>query len=254
MDSIEMLKKLGLSEYEARTYDAIASLGASSAREVAEYSRLPRNKTYEMLLRLEAKHMILSLPLTPRKFQILDMNGLQSKVAEKKAEILSLERGLGRFIEESNRPKSRAYKEMFWIIKGKKAITEKMSDENRKCTKEILSINRLSSANPVNLRNMRYAIARGAEVRMLVPGHDATKENVKRWKSIGVEIRDYDEKKFGVLGTRIGVFDKVKVRITFGEPDVLKEDDYITMWAESTYLARMMREYFMSLWEKCKVV
>ena len=61
-----------------------------------------------------------------------------------------------------------------------------MSAQNKLCKKEILSINRLSISNPVNLRNMKNSISNGLKAKMLVPN---TKENthVKKWIDIGGE-------------------------------------------------------------------
>ncbi len=251
MHNINLLKKLGFTEYEARTYVALSELGPSTAKEISEYSKLPKNKTYEMLNKLENKEKIVSLPVTPRKYKILDINQLKENVTDQKKQINLIEKKLNKFIEESSKPKLKEFKEIFWIIRGKKAIIEKMTNQNKKAKKEILSINRLSTANPVNLRNMKIAINNGAKVKFLAPDLKNNKQALK-WQSIGCELRDYDEIKYGPIGTRIGVFDKKIVRITFGEPDVNREEDYITLWAESPHLANILRNYFMNIWNKSK--
>ena len=246
MDNIQLLKNLGFSEYEARTYVALSELGPSTAKEISEYSKLPKNKTYEMLNRLEKKKKILSLPITPRKYKILD-------IEQQKKSINVLEKTLNKFIEESSKPKLREFKEIFWVIRSKKAIIEKMTAQNKICTKEIISINRLSISNTSNLKNMKLAINKGTKVKMLVPNTRKNK-HVPKWKKMGVEIRDYDESKYGPIGTRLSVFDKNIVRITFGEPDVSRDEDYITFWAESPHLANILRNYFMNIWKKSKKI
>ena len=60
MEKIELLKSLGFTEYEARTYLALSDLGPSSAKEISNYSKLPKNKTYEMLNKMEKKSIIAS--------------------------------------------------------------------------------------------------------------------------------------------------------------------------------------------------
>ncbi|MBT3720290.1 TrmB family transcriptional regulator [archaeon] len=253
MDSLNLLKNLGFTEYEARVYLALSELGPSGAKEISNYSKLPRNKTYEMLNKLEKNKKIVSLPVSPKKFKILDINQLKEEVSQRKKSINLLEKNLGKFIEESNKPKLTEFKEIFWIIRSKKAIIQKMSAQNKLCKKEILSINRLSISNPVNLRNMKNSISNGLKAKMLVPN---TKENthVKKWIDIGVEIREYNESKFGPIGTRLSVFDKNTVRITFGEPEVYNDEDYITLWAESPHLANILRNYFMNIWKQSKII
>lgn len=50
---IEALKKLGLTEYEARAYVAVVELGEAEAYEVARRSRVPRTRIYDVLSKLE---------------------------------------------------------------------------------------------------------------------------------------------------------------------------------------------------------
>jgi sugar-specific transcriptional regulator TrmB len=250
MDNISLLKNLGFTEYEARTYVALSDLGPCTAKEISDYSKLPKNKTYEMLNRLEKKKKIMSLPITPRKYRILDINQLKNHIEDKKKSLKLIEKNLNKYIEESKKPKLKEFKEIFWIIRGKKAIISKMSAQNKYCKKEILSVNRLSKAYPENLRNMKHAIKNGTKAKFLTPIEKSNPQVLKKWKSIGVEIRNYDESKYGSISTRFGVFDKKIVRITFGEPDVNRPEDYITLWAESPHLSNMLRNYFYNIWRK----
>jgi sugar-specific transcriptional regulator TrmB len=251
MNNIDLLKNLGFTEYEARIYVVLSELGPSNAKELSNYSKIPKNKTYETLNNLEKKKKILTLPVTPKKYKILDINQLAEEIDIQKNSLKILEKTLANFIEESKKPKNE-FKEIFWIIRGKDAIIKKMSLQNKICKKEILSINRLSSSNPVNLRNMKHAINNGSKIKMLVPINKDNKEHVLKWGKIGVKIKKYDEAKYGPIGTRMGVFDNNVVRITFGEPDVKHPDDYITLWAESPHFARIIKNYFMNIWDEIK--
>ena len=56
MDSIKLLRRIGMTEYEARAYLSLARLGPSTVREIVLESKLPRNKAYEALQRLEEKN------------------------------------------------------------------------------------------------------------------------------------------------------------------------------------------------------
>ena len=107
MDNIVILKNLGFSEYEARTYVALTELGPSTAKEISNYSKLPRNKTYDMLRKLELKNRIISLPVTPRKYRILYINQLKEIIENKKESLEKLEHNLDTLycaIHLSNRP------------------------------------------------------------------------------------------------------------------------------------------------------
>ncbi|NTV23472.1 MAG: TrmB family transcriptional regulator [Nanoarchaeota archaeon] len=248
MDNLSLLKSVGFTEYGARAYLALSELGPSTVNEIAYHSKLPRNKAYEILSRLESEGRIASLPVTPRKYKIVDTGSLKKDIQEKKKRLNQLEKDVDRFIQESARPRLNEFREIVWIIRGKKGIIDKMNSQNRKSRQEIISLNRLSVASPKLLKDMQSCISRGVKVKMLVPPGNI--KNRELWVKTGVEIRTYDEKIFGAVGTRFSVFDKSIARITFGEPDVLKEEDYITIWAESHHLANILRGYFFEIWRK----
>jgi len=252
MDNIILLKSLGFTEYEARVYVALSDLGAATARELSQYSKLPRNKTYDTLKKLEQKGRLQSLPISPRKYKLLNINQLKVEIESKKKSLSLLEENINRFVEESSKPKIKEYREIFWVIRSKKAIMEKMKSQNMITKKEMLSLNRLSHASADNLKNIRKGVREGLKIKMLVPFTEENMKRVRKWQEAGAKVRNYDQEKFGPLGTRFGVFDKNVARITFGKPDVLKEEDYITLWAESPYLANMLRNYFFTIWKKSK--
>jgi len=82
MDQLKTLQKLGLTEYEARAYLALARLGPSTVREIVLESKLPRNKAYEALQRLEEKNKVVSLPVSPKKFKITGIEFFKDEIRD----------------------------------------------------------------------------------------------------------------------------------------------------------------------------
>jgi sugar-specific transcriptional regulator TrmB len=75
--AISRLTQLGLSEYEAKAYIALLKESPSSAYEIAKNSGIPTSKIYEVIRRLESRHMIQSIhgersrmfvPVPPEEF------------------------------------------------------------------------------------------------------------------------------------------------------------------------------------------
>ena len=52
-DVINSLRRLGLNQYEAKAYYALASFGEHTAGELAERAELPRPRVYDVLTRLQ---------------------------------------------------------------------------------------------------------------------------------------------------------------------------------------------------------
>ncbi|MEK6938247.1 MAG: helix-turn-helix domain-containing protein [Nanoarchaeota archaeon] len=245
MEELKTLMKLGLTEYEARAYLSLAKLGPSTVREIVLESKLPRNKAYEALQKLEQKNMVLSLLVSPRKYKI-------SNPEIFKEQIDHLSTSINLLIKTIEQPKTNEFKELFWVIKGKKAIEDKLASQNIKVRKEILACNRLSKILYKNIRSLKEGIKRGIKVRMICSYDPHKKEVYKAWLNTGAEIRVFNKEVFGPLLPRISIFDGETSRMTLGKPEVQKEEDYITLWTESKAFSQMLRNHFLYMWKKCK--
>lgn len=236
-----------MTEYESRAYLSLAKLGPSTVKEIVLDSKLPRNKAYEALQRLEEKNKVLSLPLSPRKYKLSEPESLKDELKDLNDSVDSL-------IRLTELPKTTEFKDLFWIIKGKKAIEEKLAANNSKVKNEILGCNRLSKIIYKNIRIMAEAVKRGVKVKQICI-FDKEKIPVYRaWLKTGARIRVFNEKRFGPLLPRISIFDGKAARLTVGRPEVKKDEDYITLWTDSKAFAIMLRNHFMNMWKNSEPI
>lgn len=63
--AVETLRELGLSDYEARAYAALLSMGEMSPREVSDSANIPYTKVYEVLKKLESRGWIVRISNAP---------------------------------------------------------------------------------------------------------------------------------------------------------------------------------------------
>ena len=252
MENIDLLRRLGFTEYEAKAYLALSQLGEASAKQIAEKSGLPKNKVYEILENLEGEEKIVSVPVTPKKFRVSDVDSLVDDVASKKEEILALESACQLFVEEARRMKRvDDQKEFFWILKTKKAIEQKLRFNNKNVRKEILSCHTFSREFPVGVREIEKAVQRNVDVKVLTPVDRKNKKRIDEWVSVGATVRKV--KKYpGAL--RFTIFDGKAVRLTIGDPEASTKDDFRTLWIESPSFAALLREQFMSMWDAGKEI
>jgi sugar-specific transcriptional regulator TrmB len=243
MDGLKLLKKLGFSDYESRAYLSLCRLGPSSVKEIVADSGLPRNKTYEALEKLENKNHVMILPISPRKYKITNPELLKEEIKEMDGAI----NNLIRLVEQ---PKNAEYKDLFWVIKGRKAIIEKLAVEDEIVKEEILSCSELNKIIYKNIRIIKEKTKSGVKVKFITPFDKKNIEVYNAWIDAGVEIRIFDEKKFGALLPRMTILDKKTGRITIGIPEVKNEEEYITLWTESRAFCNMLRNQFMNMWKK----
>ena len=196
MEYLVLLRNLGFTEYEARVYLALSRLGVATAREITWDSKLPKNKVYEMLGRLERDNKIVTLPVSPRKYKIVDPNKLKEVVDQKKETINDIGTQLDRFLKFVSLPQRNEFKEFFWVIKGQDAIIDRIAEETRKIQRESFGVMRHLRAPPKTIRLSREAIERGAKIKLISLWDSSIVDAVRKWEAIGAEVRVYDEKKW----------------------------------------------------------
>lgn len=69
---VESLKKLGLTEYEAKVYAALVGLGEATAREVHEASEVPRTRIYDVLRDLADKGFVEFIQGSPTYYRVVE--------------------------------------------------------------------------------------------------------------------------------------------------------------------------------------
>ncbi len=247
MDPLKLLQKLGLTEYESRAYLALAELGPSTVREIVLHSKLPRNKAYEALQHLEEKNKVISLPVSPRKYKISGPETFKEEVDRMQTSVENL-------IKVIQSPKKKEFRDLFWVIKGQKAIMERMVQQNKKTQRELLMCNRLSVMGYKYLQTMRELRDQGVAVKMICKFDPKKIPMFNAWLGTGVEMRIFNETKFGPLIPRISIYDSSIARLTIGSPEVKSKEDYMTLWTESRAFAQMLRTHFLNMWKECKPI
>lgn len=242
MQKLNTLKKLGLTEYEAKTYLALANLGVAKTSKIALKANIPRNKAYEAIEKLIAKDLIEILPLTPKSYKIADPLVLKTKVEELNSNVDTL-------IQELNTPPPNEFQEVFLVLKGQKSIMNKMFMQTQKTTQEIISCNKMTLARFQNIDSITKAVKRGVNVKMIIDPENKNKEVIKQWIKTGAHIRGFNKKLFGTTIPRISAYDKKIARLTIGSPEIQDKREYISFWTESHSFTSVIRNHLLTLWE-----
>lgn len=77
---IDNLQKLGFTENEAKTYVGLLSLNEATAREIHEYTRVPRPKIYGVLEKMAKKGYVVVREGNPTYFRGLDPEQLTERL------------------------------------------------------------------------------------------------------------------------------------------------------------------------------
>lgn len=79
---IDKLQKLGFTENEAKVYVGLLSLGKATAREIHEFTHVPRPKIYATRERMSKKKYVEIIGGTPAHFRGIDPEQLTERLRE----------------------------------------------------------------------------------------------------------------------------------------------------------------------------
>ena len=85
--AIDLLQQLGLKEYEAKSFVALARRQRGTAKDISETSEVPRTRVYDAIRVLESKGLVETQHSNPQVFRAVSIdeavNILQSVYAER---------------------------------------------------------------------------------------------------------------------------------------------------------------------------
>ncbi len=87
---IEGLRKLGLTEYEAKAYAALVGLGEATAREIHEASKVPRTRIYDILKDLADKGFVEFIHGSPTYYRVVEPERVMERLREDLLEAIDL--------------------------------------------------------------------------------------------------------------------------------------------------------------------
>ncbi len=134
-DVLNSLRRLGLNQYEAKAYFALATIGKSTAGELSERAELPRPRVYDVLSSLQDKGFVsvqngrpvryAHLPL-PEALRTLKKQK-QAQLGEELTKIDEVGSQLSEKIASSTAVQKPAGDEFVWTLKGREAIYSKLA-------------------------------------------------------------------------------------------------------------------------------
>jgi len=87
-ETLAILRRLGLNQYESKTYLALMSTKASTATELSDAATIPRPRVYDVLAKLEKRGFVVNQPGRPAKYAAVPIpTAINSLKREKKRDL-----------------------------------------------------------------------------------------------------------------------------------------------------------------------
>lgn len=129
---VDGLRKLGLTEYEAKTYATLVGLGEATAREAHELSGVPRTRIYDILRELENKGFVEFVQGSPTYYRAVEPDRVMERLRNELVE--SIDRSTS---ELKNLNLEAHGSSPVWCIRSEWGIKNRMRDFLAKVDREL---------------------------------------------------------------------------------------------------------------------
>jgi sugar-specific transcriptional regulator TrmB len=130
--AIEQLQQLGLKEYEARAFVALARLPSGTAKDVSEIAEVPRTRVYDAVRVLETKGLVEIQHSSPQVFRAVSIEeAVETLLGEYQSRTEQLEDAL-QGLESAKQETGQETVHEIWALSGHRAIvnrTQQLLDE-----------------------------------------------------------------------------------------------------------------------------
>ena len=245
---MEELRKLGLTEYEAKVYEALLRAKTATGGQIAKASKVPHGKTYEALHSLSEKGLVTILPVEPKLFRALEPEkGLNNLIQRRLAGFKQAEETVLEFAKRITAPPKEETAEKLEVYTGiekQYELARRLFDDTKK---QVLVLSRGERFPNDILRKGKEMMKRGVDYRLIVYEYDGNREWVRKFVETGLEVRHYKTGEFTLV-----VRDKEEVLLVIRNPK--NPEDRIHMLFKDKAIATAMAAYYELIWKKAIVV
>lgn len=236
------LVKLGLSEQEAQVYLTLVQNGALSAKEIGKTINVFPHTIYRTAKKLEIKKLITLLKTSPITYQALSPQLALSLFIKDKS--LMMEKMAEEIYTKLSQKQSNSFPTKIDLIIGKSELFRQSTKMINKTKKELLII---SIGEPIPedcFLAIKNAYLREVKVKIIAHKYDKeNKEVLENFKKNGYEIKHYSDSGFHMV-----IYDADKALLSVNNPQ--NTDERVSMQIFSHGLAKALRDYFYSVWNK----
>ncbi|MEM4255611.1 MAG: helix-turn-helix domain-containing protein [Candidatus Norongarragalinales archaeon] len=233
---LNSLRQLGLNQYEAKAYYALANFGVHTAGELAERAELPRPRIYDVLTELQNKGFVLIQQGRPVKYAALPIGEAVKTLAKQRQAGLQEElekiEDIGKKLSLKIKTQSSSAlssEETIWTLKGREAIYSKISSMIANAKQHVTIATdekgwlRKSKAHG---KEIDKAAKRGADITVIAP-----------IASVGVQEATHLSKE---LPSRMVLADDQA--LLFLSPKEAKAEEEMALWLKNPHFVQTFRQ------------
>ena len=246
----EFLRRIGLTDYEVKSYLALLTYGPMAGRTVADKSGVPPTRVFDALKSLAKKGFVSITSEKPMIFQAIEPEiAVKGFLNEKISSLQSNEKTIIESLKNIKKPLiTEEIKEKVLVTHGFDNMFKIGNDMFEKAKKEMLIFSSGEEIPYSHKIAWKKATNRGVKTRFIAQKYD--KENIhilKEFKGLGAAIRYYPSKDYS-----IAIQDRERAVIIVKNP--LDPKDRIMTLFDSEDLANSLADWFEVIWKKAKPI
>jgi sugar-specific transcriptional regulator TrmB len=240
-NTFELLEKLGLTEYEAKTLNTVFKLGEAEAPSISRSAQVPKTRVYDVLEKLVQKNLLIEINGRPKLYRAIDpQKAIDSLLLSKKDQLNALEN------------EASELKENLAIYSGKETKGEQVMK-----VKDKLDFERILGQELLKAGKSIHGLTEITDNHNII--HDALKKvkendvSVKLLNSVASKkLKDSAEVKHLDHGLNAFIIDDKKVVLAISDFKKDKPDYHFTILNDHEPMAYAFKHYFENHWDKGK--
>jgi sugar-specific transcriptional regulator TrmB len=169
---VEGLRKLGLTEYEAKTYATLVGRGEATAREVHELCGVPRTRIYDILRELAAKGFVEYADGSPTYYRAVEPDHVMERLRDEL--VASIDRSTSELLSLNLEAHGSS---PVWCVRSKWGIKNRIKDFLAKVDRELIIFCR----SPDLLREYKSELKKVERLRIKV-------DKKEKFEGLGFEV------------------------------------------------------------------
>ncbi|HNV01642.1 MAG TPA: helix-turn-helix domain-containing protein [archaeon] len=236
-----LLEKLGLTEYEAKTLETLFKLKEAEAPTISRSAQVPKTRVYDVLEKLIQKNLIIEINGRPKLYRAIEaQKAIDSLVIGKKEQINQLEKEalklketliVGQEREESG--------EKVMKVKDKQDFERILGQELLKANKSIQGLTEITDTHDIIQDALKRAKDKDVTIKLL---------NTTPAK----KLKDVAEVKHINHGMNAFIIDNKKVVLAISDFKKEKPEYHFTILNEHQPMVTTLQHYFEKNWKDAK--
>lgn len=236
----ELLEKLGLTEYEAKTLGTLFKLKEAEAPEISRTAQVPKTRVYDVLEKLIHKNLIIEIKGRPKLYRAIEpQKAIDELLLSKKSQLSELEREATELKETLIVNTDKDIGEKVMKVKDKQDFERILGQELLKATKTIQGLTEMTDEHDIIHEALKRAKEKDVSIQLL------NSYPTKRLKELG-EVKHMNH------GLNAFIIDGKKVVLAISDFKKDKPEYHFTILNEHMPIVNALSHFFDNHWLKGK--